>query len=35
MKTVEAHRTNIMNKLNLHSTAELVLYAIRNKIAQP
>jgi DNA-binding NarL/FixJ family response regulator len=35
VKTVEAHRTNIMNKLNLHSTSELVLYAIRNKIVHP
>lgn len=34
-KTVEAHRANIMHKLNLHSIAELVRYAIRNKIIQP
>ena len=34
-KTVEAHRTNLMNKLNLHSVAELVRYAIRNQIVQP
>ncbi len=28
-KTVENHRTNIMNKLDLHSTMELVRYAAR------
>ncbi|MBW1937378.1 MAG: response regulator transcription factor [Deltaproteobacteria bacterium] len=28
-KTVENHRTNIMNKLELHSTMELIRYAIR------
>lgn len=32
IKTVEAHRANIMMKLNLHSVAELVHYAIRNDI---
>ena len=30
--TVETHRTNIMQKLDLHKTAELVLYAVRKKI---
>jgi DNA-binding NarL/FixJ family response regulator len=35
VKTVEAHRSNIMVKLNLHSVSELVLYALRNRIAQP
>lgn len=29
VKTVELHRENIMNKLNLHSRTELVKYAIR------
>src|SRR5574341_1740271 len=29
VKTVERHRENIMNKLNLHSRTELVKYAIR------
>jgi two-component system response regulator NreC len=29
IKTVERHRENIMNKLNLHSRTELVKYAIR------
>jgi two-component system response regulator NreC len=30
--TVETHRTNLMQKLNLHSTAEIVLYAVRKAI---
>ncbi len=30
--TVETHRTHIMQKLNLHSAAEIVLYAVRKKI---
>lgn len=30
--TVETHRTHILQKLNLHSTAELVLYAVRKGI---
>jgi len=30
--TVETYRTNIMQKLDLHKTAELVLYAVRKKI---
>jgi len=30
--TVETHRGNILQKLNLHSTAELVLYAIRKGV---
>lgn len=32
LKTVETHRANIMNKLALHSIADLVRYAIRNGI---
>lgn len=32
VKTVERHRENIMNKLNLHSRVELVKYAIRKGI---
>ena len=28
-KTVEAHRINLMSKLNIHSIAELTKYAIR------
>jgi DNA-binding NarL/FixJ family response regulator len=31
-KTAETHRSNIMRKLKLHSTSELILYAIRNGI---
>ena len=30
--TVETHRTNLMQKLKLHNTAEIVLYAVRKKI---
>ena len=30
--TVETHRSNIFQKLNLHSTAELILYAIRKGV---
>ena len=33
-KTVETHRAHIMAKLNLHSIAELVHYAIRNQIVE-
>jgi len=35
VKTVEAHRANIMRKLHLRSVSDLVRYAIRNKIVQP
>ena len=35
VNTAEAHRANIMLKLGFHSLADLVLYAIRNKIIQP
>jgi DNA-binding NarL/FixJ family response regulator len=34
VKTVEAHRSNLMNKLNLHSASELVRYAVRNRIIE-
>ena len=34
-KTVEAHRANVMRKLQLRSVSDLVRYAIRNKIALP
>ena len=30
--TVETHRTHIMQKLNLHSSADIVLYAVRKRI---
>lgn len=32
MKTIETHRHNIMEKLNLHSVAELTKYAIREGV---
>jgi DNA-binding NarL/FixJ family response regulator len=34
VKTVEAHRANLMRKLRLRSVSELVRYAIRNNIVQ-
>ena len=30
--TVESHRTNLMQKLNIHNTAEIVLYAVRKRL---
>ena len=30
--TVETHRTRLMQKLGLHSTADIVLYAVRKRI---
>jgi len=35
VKTADAHRANIMRKLDLHSVSEVVLYAVRNQIVQP
>jgi DNA-binding NarL/FixJ family response regulator len=35
VKTIEAHRANIMRKLRLRSVSDLVRYAIRNRIVQP
>jgi DNA-binding NarL/FixJ family response regulator len=35
VKTIEAHRANIMRKLHLRSISDLVRYAVRNKIVQP
>jgi len=32
LHTVETHRTNFMQKLGLHNTAEIVIYAMRKKI---
>ena len=32
INTVETHRTRIMQKLGLHSTADIVLYAVRKRI---
>ncbi|HXI82640.1 MAG TPA: response regulator transcription factor [Verrucomicrobiae bacterium] len=34
-KTVESHRRNVMHKLGLKSTAELVRYAVRDGLIQP
>jgi len=33
--TVETHRANLMQKLGLHNTAEIVLYAVRKGIIKP
>ena len=30
--TIESHRTKLMQKLNIHNTAEIVLYAVRKKL---
>jgi DNA-binding NarL/FixJ family response regulator len=35
VSTVDTHRLNLMQKLNLHNTAELVLYAVRKKVLRP
>ncbi len=32
VSTIETHRSNLMQKLNLHNTAEIVLYAVRKGI---
>jgi DNA-binding NarL/FixJ family response regulator len=34
-KTADNHRTNIMRKLDIHSTAELVTFAFRQGMAEP
>jgi DNA-binding NarL/FixJ family response regulator len=34
VKTAETHRTNLMRKLDLHSVADLVRYAVRNNLVQ-
>jgi DNA-binding NarL/FixJ family response regulator len=34
VRTADTHRTNIMRKLDVHSVADLVRYAIRNKIIE-
>ena len=34
VKTADAHRANVMRKLDLHSVSELVRYAVRNNIVQ-
>lgn len=33
--TIETHRTNLMQKLGVHNTAEIVLYAVRKAIITP
>jgi DNA-binding NarL/FixJ family response regulator len=35
VKTVEKHRSNVMRKLNLHNTAALTVYAIRQGLISP
>ncbi|TCM15352.1 LuxR family two component transcriptional regulator [Novosphingobium sp. PhB165] len=35
VKTVETHRAAAMHKLKIRTTAELVLYAVRNNIVEP
>ena len=35
IKTADTHRANLMRKLNLHSLADIVRYAIRNKMIEP
>lgn len=35
VKTVEAHRSNIMHKLGLHTLSDIVHFAVRNKIVEP
>ena len=35
VKTVETHRAAAMRKLGIHTTAELVRYALRNKLIEP
>ena len=32
LSTIETHRANLMQKLNLHSTADIVLYAVRKRL---
>jgi DNA-binding CsgD family transcriptional regulator len=34
-KTVDKHRTRLMNKLKVHSVAELITYALRNGLIDP
>lgn len=35
LKTVETHRAAAMRKINAHSAADLIRYAIRNKLVEP
>jgi hypothetical protein len=34
IKTVETHRSNVMQKLEIHNVSELVRYAVRNQIVE-
>jgi len=34
VKTVEAHRFNLMRKLDIHNRAQLVTYAIQKKLVK-
>jgi DNA-binding CsgD family transcriptional regulator len=34
IKTAETHRANIMRRLNCHSVAEIVRYALHNQIIE-
>lgn len=34
VKTIQSHRTNLMNKLDLHDRGELIKYAIQKKIIE-
>jgi len=35
VKTAESHRTRLMQKLDIHETASLVRYAVRQRIVEP
>ena len=35
LKTIETHRAAAMRKINAHTSADLVRYAIRNKMVEP
>jgi DNA-binding NarL/FixJ family response regulator len=35
IKTVDSHRSNLMQKLDIHETATLVRYAIRRGLTTP
>ena len=35
VNTIAVHRTNIMNALNVHKTAELVMYAMQHGLVNP
>ena len=34
VKTIDAHKTNLMRKLNLHDRSELIRYAIRKRLVE-